>query len=104
MLNRLKNLIGEVEIVRDREGVSTLERVFFPIPHVCNYLTSKSKTEFQWKVERDTPNDKIEGYVKSKIRILIIIIIRALSFVISLEHCFLVWFFLSSFYLSTTFS
>lgn len=46
----LRKNIGQVEIVREKQTVVALERVFFPIPPICKFLSEKSKMEFSWKV------------------------------------------------------
>lgn len=38
-----------------------LEKVYFPIPKLMQYLSAESKTSFLEKVSRDSINDKING-------------------------------------------
>jgi len=49
---------GSIEIVRNGE----LERVYFGIPSVCNYLTEKSKNDLIYRVKRNTPQDKLTDF------------------------------------------
>jgi len=38
-----------------------LERVYYPIPPVCTFLTEASRQKFLWGVSRDSSGEKLEG-------------------------------------------
>lgn len=39
-----------------------LERVYFPIPPVCSYLTEASRQKILWGVSRESPGEKMQGF------------------------------------------
>merc|ERR1711943_56929 len=53
----LKNA-GSIEIKWDTK----LERVYFPIPPICTYLTEASRQKVLWGVNRESPGEKMMGF------------------------------------------
>eukprot|EP00753_Platysulcus_tardus_P010959 PLAT3172.1.p1 GENE.PLAT3172.1~~PLAT3172.1.p1 ORF type:complete len:3198 (-),score=1828.26 PLAT3172.1:113-9706(-) len=51
-----KDNTGRIEV---NWNDSILERVYFPIPVLCHYLTDSSKDELKWGINRDSPGEKI---------------------------------------------
>merc|ERR1719446_747415 len=57
----LKNT-GCIEINWSRDGVDKLERVYFPIPPICEYLTEATREKVKWGVNRDSPGEKVQSF------------------------------------------
>lgn len=49
--------------VLNNESDPYLTTILFPIPEVCSYLREDSKSQFLWKVRRDSPSTKVEDFV-----------------------------------------
>lgn len=58
--NYFKNHTATIEIQKD-DG--KMERVYFEVPDVCKYLTSESKTDLLWSVDRESQNTKISDFI-----------------------------------------
>jgi hypothetical protein len=50
---------GRIEVAWKTE----LQRVYFPIPPVCRFLTEKSRNSLVWEVNRENPNGKITDFI-----------------------------------------
>eukprot|EP00299_Pterocystis_sp_00344_P013936 c6880_g1_i1.p1 GENE.c6880_g1_i1~~c6880_g1_i1.p1 ORF type:complete len:942 (-),score=263.87 c6880_g1_i1:54-2879(-) len=51
---------GKVEIVCN----TSLIRIFFPIPRICNDLTEKTKTDMLWSIDRTSPDMKVTDFTE----------------------------------------
>ena len=54
--------LGCIEINWTRDGVDKLERVYFPIPPICEYLTEATREKVKWGVNRDSPGEKVQSF------------------------------------------
>lgn len=53
---------AQIEIVR---GDRTMERIVFPVPPICEYLTHESKNRIFYTIERDEQGSKVSDFFQS---------------------------------------
>ncbi|KAI8801212.1 hypothetical protein BJ742DRAFT_877937 [Cladochytrium replicatum] len=59
---------GRIEIVREQQhsgDKKNLYLVLFPIPEMCSYLRSDTKSKFLLEGKRDSPQDKVSDFIAS---------------------------------------
>ena len=65
VFRRLQDRIGQIEVVGahvEGPGKNQLERIYFQIPPLCNYLEKGILEEIKWNVARDTHDNKLSDF------------------------------------------